>query len=283
MTPLLPASSASVWFDATVGPVRLNHPEGIAVAVDGAIWCGGDTGEIFRIDPDGAGIELMATTGGFTLGLAFDARGRLFTCDLAHQAVFCFDPVTRVLARFAGGDGSINVPNFPAVDVQRNRLFVSDSRPAGNEGPSVWAFDLDSGAGGVWHAPSLNFANGLALSPDRNWLYVVETFARQIRRIPILADGSAGAAEVFVAGIERLPDGIAFDAKGNLFIACYEPSRIFRVSPAGELELFIDDPEAHLFCHPTNCAFRGTDLFTANLGRWHITKIDAGVAGAPLL
>jgi gluconolactonase len=283
MQPILPASRASIFFDATVGPVRLNHPEGLAVAADGAIWCCGETGEIYRIEPDGSKIEQIATTGGFTLGMAFDDKGRLFTCDLAHKAVFRFDPSNGALERFVDGVGMFNTPNHPAVDVQRNSLFVSDSRPAGMAGPSVWRFDLDSGDGGVWHEPSFNFANGLALSPDRNWLYVVETFASQVRRIPILADGSAGEGEVFVSGIERLPDGIAFDAESNLFISCYEPSRVFRATPDGRLELFIDDPDAHLFCHPTNCAFRGTDLFTANLGRWHITRIEAGVAGAPLL
>jgi sugar lactone lactonase YvrE len=90
-------------------------------------------------------------------------------------------------------------------------------------------------------------------------------------------------AEVFVDGIERLPDGLAFDSQDNLYISCYEPSRIYRASPDGKLELLFDDPEAHMLCHPTNCAFRGDDLFTSNLGRWHITKIETGISGAPLL
>jgi hypothetical protein len=47
--------------------------------------------------------------------------------------------------------------------------------------------------------------------------------------------------------------------------------------------LLYDDPDAHMLCHPTNCAFRGTTLLTANLGRWHITQIDVGIAGLPLL
>jgi sugar lactone lactonase YvrE len=129
----------------------------------------------------------------------------------------------------------------------------------------------------------MNFANGMALSPDRNSLYVVETFARRVSRIPIQEDGSAGMAEVFVDGIERLPDGLAFDIQGNLYISCYEPSRLYCAAPDGRLELLFDDPEAHMLCHPTNCAFRGEDLFTSNLGRWHITKIEVGIPGAPLL
>jgi gluconolactonase len=123
----------------------------------------------------------------------------------------------------------------------------------------------------------------MALSPDRQTLYVIETFARRVSRIPIKDDGRAGDAETFVEGLERLPDGLAFDAEGTLYISCYEPSRLFRATPDGRLELLFDDPEAHLLCHPTNCAFRGTDLFTSNLGRWHITRIELGVSGAPLL
>ena len=285
MVPTLAFASGSVFFDATVGPVRLKHPEGLAVAADGAIWCGGDGGEIYRIEPDGSGIELIASTGGFTLGLAFDARGRLYTCDLGHKVVFRLDPSTRQLEQFApvGDAGPIGVPNYPVVDVARDVLYVSDSRPLGTPGAGIWRFDLESGEGSLWYDQPLNFANGLALSADRRWLYVAETFARRVSRIPIQDDGTAGAAEVFVEGIERLPDGLAFDVDGNLYIACYEPSRLFRASPAGSLELLYDDPEAHMLCHPTNCAFRGTDLFTANLGRWHITRIEVGVAGAPLL
>ncbi|MEA2512118.1 MAG: gluconolactonase [Thermomicrobiales bacterium] len=285
MHPILPLDRASVFFDATLGPIRLKHPEGLAIAGDGAIWCGGDGGEIYRIEPDGSGIEIVANSGGFALGMAFDRQGRLYTCDLGHKAVFRLDPASRKLDRFATGDGntSIKVPNYPLVDANRNCLYVSDSHAFGEPGPGVWRFDLETGAGGLWYAGTLDFANGMALSPDRNTLYIVETFGRRVSRIPIHPDGSAGDAEVFVEGIERLPDGLAFDVEGNLYISCYEPSRLFRATPDGRLELLIDDPDAHTFCHPTNCAFRGSDLFTANLGRWHITRIEVGIQGLPLL
>jgi gluconolactonase len=176
----------------------------------------------------------------------------------------------------------LQVPNFPVVDTGRNCLYVSDSQGSGKTGPSVWRFDLETGEGGVWYDRPLTFANGMALSPDRANLYVVETFARRVSRIPIRQDGSPGEAETFVAGIDRLPDGLAFDVEGNLYISCYEPSRLYCARPDGRLELLIDDPEAHTLCHPTNCAFRGADLFTANLGRWHITRIDVGIEGVKL-
>jgi gluconolactonase len=281
---LLSIDRARVFFDATLGPIRLKHPEGVAVAPDGAVWCGGDGGEIYRIEPDGSAIELIASTGGFTLGLAFDAQGRLYTCDLGHRAIVRLD-AQRKLDQFAtGGRGlMLQTPNYPVVDSARGALYVSDSHAQGTRGPGVWRFDLETSSGGPWFDAPLTFANGMALSPDRQWLYVVETFARKVSRIAINQDGTAGAIETVVEKIERLPDGIAFDAVGRLYIACYEPSRLFRVDLDGRLELLVDDPDAHTLCHPTNCAFRGTELLTANLGRWHITAIDVGERGSPLL
>ena len=73
-----------------------------------------------------------------------------------------------------------------------------------------------------------------------------------------------------------------FDARGRLYVACYEPSQILRVETDGTVEVLHHDPTAHLLCHPTNVAFRGETLIAANLGRWHLTAIDAGVAGVPL-
>ena len=150
-------------------------------------------------------------------------------------------------------------------------------------GPGVFAFDLATGEGDLWYGGALVFANGLALAPDGSALYVCETFARRVIRIAIEPDGRAGAATPFAVDLPGLPDGIAFDERGRLFCGCYEPSRILRISPDGRtVETYLDDPTAHLLAHPTNLAFDGTALFTANLGRWHITRIDSDTRARPL-
>jgi hypothetical protein len=37
-----------------------------------------------------------------------------------------------------------------------------------------------------------------------------------------------------------------------------------------------------MLAHPTNIAFDGGTLYTANLGRWHLTRIAADTAARPL-
>ena len=271
--------SARVFFDGLAMTPRLAHPEGVAVSADGAVWCGTENGDVMRIAPDGSRCECVANTGGFLLGLAIDDAGLVYACDLVKACIWRIDPLTRGATVFARGPV---IPNFPVVDLARGCLYVSDSGGFGKVGPGVWRFDLKTGAGTLWCDHDFNFANGMALSPDGNSLMVVETFASSVAQVAINADGSAGAVKTLVTGIQLLPDGLAFDAAGNLFVSCYEPSRIYRFSTSGKLEIYFDEPTAHLLCHPTNIAFRGSTLFTANLGRWHISAIETNTTGLPL-
>lgn len=266
---------ARVWYDGTVTEPRLDHPECVAVHPDGSVWCGGERGEIFRLDPEGRELRQVATTGGFTLGLGFDGAGELlYVCDLKEACVYRLEVRTGRVERFADGirGHRLRSPNFPVVDAQ-GRVYVSDSHGFHDPGPGVFRFDPD-GRGELWYGDPIDFANGLALSPDGSFLYVVETFAGRIFRLPIDGSGRAGRREEVAHLPGVLPDGIALHASGNLYVGCYEPSQILRVPPQGQVEVVVADPEAHLLCHPTNLAFRGRTLFASNLGRWHITAVD---------
>lgn len=274
MQPILPPSAARVFFDGLFTEPRVAHPEGVAVHADGSIWCGTEWGDILRISADGKRVEKLGSTNGFALGIAFDSAGNCYVCDLKHAAVFRYEAASGRVEKFAAS--GILVPNYPVVDEARGVLYVSDSRGNGNIGPGIFRYDLATGEGGVWsHAP-MDFANGMAMAPDGQGLYVVESDRSQVSYVPINADGSAGTPIVAVAGVERVPDGLAFAPDGTLYISCYEPSRIYRKRPGGPLELLIEDPVATVMAHPTNIALKGNTMFTANLGRWHITAIELG-------
>lgn len=272
MAPLLDIAAARVFFDGIFSAPRLAHPEGIAVHADGSIWCGSETGDLLRIAADGAAITRVAGTGGFLLGIAFDPAGHCYACDLRHAAVFRHAAGSGQLVRFAAA--GIRVPNYPVVDAARNALYVSDSRGSHDIGPGIFRYDLRSGEGGIWCDAPMDFANGMALAPDGRGLYVVQSDAACVSYVPIELDGRAGAPRTVVDHVRTVPDGLAFAPDGTLYISCYEPSRIYRVPPGGALQLLIEDARATVLAHPTNIALKGSKLYTANLGRWHITEID---------
>lgn len=282
METVLNISAARVFYDGFLAEPRLDHPEGIAVHRDGSVWCGGERGQIYRIEPDGSSMEEITSSGGFSQGMAFDAEDNLFVCELKQAAILRLDAKSGALEKFAdNADGrGINICNHLAFG-PRGELYVSDSNAFKEPGPGIFRFEPD-GTGELWYSDPINFANGLALSPDGRYLHVAETFGNAVFRIRIEEDGSAGAREEVAKIPGVLPDGLAFDTVGNLYVACYEPSQVLRVSTDGTVARFIGDEEAHLFCHPTNLAFRDGTLFTTNLGRWHITAIETDIEGLTL-
>lgn len=184
-------TTTRVFYDGTLTTPRLDHPECVAIHPDGSVWCGGEAGQIYRIDPDGTSLEQVASTGGFILGIAFDATASaLYACDIAARAVFRVPLDSLVPEVFAdGADGHrFRNPNYAVFD-DAGRLYVSDSYPVDEPGPPVFRFAPD-GPGEIWFAKPMGFANGLAL--DSSALYVAESFLPGVSRIEIEPDGSAG-------------------------------------------------------------------------------------------
>jgi sugar lactone lactonase YvrE len=275
--PLLDMSAARVFFDGIFTDPRVAHPEGVAVQRDGSIWCGTETGDLLRLAADGSSVERMGSTGGFLLGIAFDSSGNCFACDLKHAAIFRWGAASKRMDRFAAS--GIRVPNYPVIDEKNGWLYVSDSVGEDNRS-GVFRYDLKTGEGGLWCRDPMSFANGMAMAPDGQGLYVVESDAACISYVPILEDGSAGPKQVVIEDVSNVPDGLAFAPDGSLFISCYEPSRIYRWRKDRGLETLIEDPTATTIAHPTNIAFKDDKLYTANLGRWHITAIDLTSLGS---
>jgi gluconolactonase len=264
----------------------VDHSECVCVHPDGSIWAGGEAGQIYRISPDGSEVVEINSTGGFILGLAFSNDASwLAVCDSKLHCVWKLDIASNKLEKFADGANGekFNIPNSVIFDKQ-GRLYVSESGGFRKVIGKIMRFEPD-GTGHIWHHGPFSFANGIALSKNEDYLYIACTWLPGVERVVINPDGAAGKREVFVTIPQSCPDGLAFDDDENLYIACYIPNAIYKAAKNQEITLLVDDWEAHTLSNPTNIAFGGKNfdkLFTANLGRWHISKIDIDVKGMKL-
>jgi gluconolactonase len=261
----------------------LDHPEGVTVGPDGTIYAGGEAGQIYRVDLDGT-FEQITTTGGFVLGLCVDGHGAIYACDLAHGAIMRISPDGAV-ATYANcsPNRAMSVPNYPVFDAAGN-LYVSDS--GGWKENAGCLFRIRPGGETEVVGEGLAaFPNGMALHPDGSRLYIVLSNLPGVVSLALGDDGSVGPPEPVVELPRTVPDGLAFDIAGNLYIACYTPDVIYRLSPRGGLAVVADDWESVTFATPTNIVFAGPErrtLVVASLSRWHLTKGEMPIAGAPL-
>jgi len=94
-------------------------------------------------------------------------------------------------------------------------------------------------------ADGLGYTNEVAVSPDRQWLYVNETFARRLSRFALHADGSLGVKEVVTEfGAGTFPDGLAFDEKGHAWVVSIVSNRVIRIAPDGAQTIWFEDADA---------------------------------------
>jgi gluconolactonase len=262
----------------------LDHPECVAWSpYDSALYAGGEAGQIYRISLDGSW-EQIASSGGFVLGVCLDGGGNLYACDSARGEVFRLGRDGDLSLYADGGAGSkMLAPNYAAFDDAGN-LFVSDSGAWKVDNGRIWVIRPD-GRCELLDAEIPAFPNGLALSPDRQHLYVATSSVPAVVRVPISDGQTTGAVETVASLLATVPDGLAFNEHSDLFISCYAPDLILILSPSGVVSRFAEDPERVTLASPTNLAFCGPDLRTlavASLGRWHIATTEVGVCGAEL-
>ena len=80
-----------------------------------------------------------------------------------------------------------------------------------------------------------------------------------------------------------MPDGLALDDGGDLYVSCYASDEIWKVDPRGGKTLFGWDPFAISLSRPTNMAFMEDTMYVANLGRTTVTRAKVGVRGMELV
>jgi gluconolactonase len=285
--------------------------EGVVIDKENCVYGGGRNGIMYKVTPDGKVAELVKLPdGSIPNGVTMDRNGDLVYCDLGKEAVVRVTQsgkVSMVCDRV--GDLHLSLPNFATYDAEGN-LFVSNSSTSNINGilPELIT-PQPKGALGVIRkngkteviATGLYIANGTAIDPQEEAVYVLESTRFDCLRIAIKKDGTFGKPEVYSKDFPLIPDGMAFDASGDLYITLpgkgkrpedppkdkilLPTNQILKVDKSGKWTMLIDDPKSERLDHPTNCAFGGPnlqDLYFANLEGEHFSRVHTTVRGHPL-
>jgi sugar lactone lactonase YvrE len=224
----------------------LARPECVLVSKAGAVFTADVRGGVAALQPDG-GHRLIAGAiadlpGGLKPnGIAFDQDGSFLIAHLGAEqgGVFRLTPEGQLRPVLREVDGVALPPTNYATRDAAGRLWITvstrrvprdrDWRPDAATGFIV----ILDGRGARIVADGLGYTNECLPSPDGRFLYVNETYSRHLARFPLAADGTVGPKERLIAfGPGEFPDGLAFDAEGQVWITAIVGNRLLRVDPA---------------------------------------------------
>jgi gluconolactonase len=208
-------------------------------------WVPGNEIEVFRSGAHGPS------------GNAFDALGRLYTCETRTRSVTRTDKNGKVDTLADKWEGKrFNAPNDIAV-TKTGQVYFTD--PAFGEQSDHRELDFY----GVYHIPlkgpvtlvaksTTGRPNGIALSPNGRTLYVGNSDEHNVRAYDLDAKGEASGERVLASNIEGAPMGMCVDEKGNLFVTA---KGIAIFNPQGKRLHLIEMHEL-----ASNCVFGEADL-----------------------
>ena len=207
-------------------------PEDVAIDAEGRIYTGLDDGRIMRLDADASNSSLFVDTHGRPLGMKFDSTGNLIVADAIKGLLS------------VGRDGSINVLSTQAegvafrctndLDIAADgTIYFTDASsrfPLSSHKIDIiehqtngrlLAYDPKTKATRVI-LKDLQFANGVAVSPDQSFVLVVETGKYRIHRV-WLSGPKQTQPEIFIDNLPGFPDGISSNGKDKFWLALVTP------------------------------------------------------------
>ena len=245
------------------------RPEDVVIARDGAVWAADKASAAARILPDGS-LQRCGKAGGEPNGIKIDPRdGAIVIANIEHGNIQRLDPrtgaVTTMLSGVAGTP--IKTPNYLIFDSRGNLWCTVSTRrgrvPNWLDGtPDGFIFRVKPNGDSAIVADGLRFANGLALDAKEEYLYLAQTAADNVVRFRLGGD-TLGKAEVYGPdrfGTRVFPDGIAFDAEGNLWTSLVLANKIVAIAPSGDVLPIAEDAAGTLINKPSNIAFGGADM-----------------------
>jgi len=290
--------------------VGLKRPEDVVVSRDGRVWASDEASACAEILSDGT-LRRVGKAGGKPNGINMDREGGIV---IANFAIDTPDP--GALQRLDTQTGRIDVlcaeingrtlkaSNYPLVDRAGN-VWCSHSTwdragsSAGSGDGFVYRVRPDAKAEVM--AEGFHFTNGLAMDPDERHLYVCQTVGCDVVRLPIRPDGTLGPRERYGPllggpaienptaanrGTQGATDGCGFDQEGNLWVTLVRANKVIAITPAGKVEVIIEDATGELMDWPTNVTFGGPDLCDLYIGsvrKDYVLHARSPIPGAPLV
>ncbi len=287
----------------------LERPECVWVDTEG-IWASDARGGVCRVRADGAA-ELLGAGIADPNGFSRRPDGSFVVAGLTDGRLYLITRAgrTRVLLERLDGVplGAVNYacaqgPDRIWLSVMTRHLPWVPAMQSGVRDGYIVRVEGD-GARAEIVADGLDLTNEVKVSPDGRHLYAVETLGGRIVRFRIRPDGSLGDQECFgprSLGRGALPDGITFDAAGNLWITNISENALEVIDREGALHVVYSDANAaavaaladaleqrtgtidHLLACaqvsgplrlPTSLAFGGADGRTAFVGSVGLTHL----------
>jgi sugar lactone lactonase YvrE len=266
------------------------RPEDVVVDRDGTVWASDKSSACARIAPDGT-LTRVGTAGGDPNGIKIDPRdGSIVIANIGTGALQRLTPDTGAIATILteAGGRPLSTPNYVLFDSGGN-LWCSVSTRRGRvpewlDGtPDGFIVRIARSGEAAVVADGIRFANGLALDANEEFLYVAQTAGDNVLRFRI--QGSAlSAPEIYgppTLGVRSFPDGLAFDAAGNLWTSLVLANRIVAIGPDGAVSALAEDPAGALISKPSNIAFGGADLRDVYIGSIAADYVLRGRSSVP--
>lgn len=215
--------------------------EGPAWHADGSVYFSDvENNRIMRRKPDGT-MEVFRQPSGRANGLIFDHQGRLVACEGAALGGYrritrteTNGAITVLTDNFEGK--KYNSPNDLTID-SKGRIYFTDPRYGPRDGMEIrtaggafieGVYRLDE-PGKVTRilAEEVDRPNGIAVTPDDKFLYVVDNNngqfgTRKVWRFELDAAGNVkpkSRKEMFDFGRSRGGDGLKVDRDGRIYVA----------------------------------------------------------------